>query len=37
VIFYYPVSLAMGSETIKQAVDTEEAQIAAEPELNIAG
>jgi amino acid transporter len=37
VIFYYAVSLAMSSESIKQAVETEKAQIASEPELNIAG
>jgi hypothetical protein len=37
VIFYYAVSLAMSSETIKQTIETEKAQIADEPELNIAG
>jgi amino acid transporter len=37
VIFYYAVSLAMSSETIKQVVATEERQIAEEPELNLPG
>ncbi|HEV7207169.1 MAG TPA: APC family permease [Mycobacteriales bacterium] len=37
VIFFYAVSLAMDSEQIKAAVDTEKEQLAAAPALNLPG